>query len=103
MKEKTIEKLEELKNNLSYGINENYTNLMNICIDYDNDANDDLYLYDNLQEDYNFIDEEMLTYDIKSNANDLQYCKFMLQDIDLSNEIWKIGIFLTLTINLTML
>lgn len=59
---KVKEKLENLKNNLSYDLEENYCNLVNTLIDYDNETqgNNSIYLYDLLQESYDFIDNELL-------------------------------------------
>lgn len=62
LKSETIKKLEQLKNNFSYDIEENYTNMINIMIDYDNEAQDDLYLYDNCQNMVEFVDDETLEY-----------------------------------------
>lgn len=66
----TIKNFEELKENLTYDKEENYCNLVNIAIDYDNEAQDDLYLYDTIQELCNFVDEEILQQLIKENAKD---------------------------------
>lgn len=62
LKEETIKKLEELKNNLSYDYEENYCNMINIMIDYDNEAQDDLYLHDMCRELVDIVDEELLQY-----------------------------------------
>lgn len=62
LKKETIKKLEEVKNNLSYNNEENYRNMINTMIDYDNEAQDDLYLYDTTQELIEFVDDETLEY-----------------------------------------
>lgn len=62
LKEQTIKKLEEIKNNLSYDMEENYRNMVNTIIDYDNEAQDNLYLYDTVQELIEFVDDETLEY-----------------------------------------
>ena len=66
LKRKTIEELKEIKNTLSYDNGENYKNMINTLIDYDNEAQDNLYLYDTIQEMYNFVDDELLTYHIEN-------------------------------------
>lgn len=66
LKRKTIAELKEIKNTLSYDNEENYRRMINTLIDYDNEAQDNLYLYDSIQEMYNFIDDELLTYHIEA-------------------------------------
>lgn len=62
LKKETIEKLEELKDNLGYDNEENYCNMINTMIDYDNEAQDNLYLYDTTQNLVEFVDDETLEY-----------------------------------------
>ena len=62
LKIKTIEKLNELKNNLSYDNEDNYYEMINIMIDYDNEAQDDLYLHDSINDNVEFVDDESLKY-----------------------------------------
>lgn len=62
LKKETIKKLEEIKSNLSYDNEENYANMVNTMIDYDNEAQDSLYLYDTTQELVEFVDDEILKY-----------------------------------------
>ena len=65
LKKETIKKLEELKNNLSYDWERDYCDMINTMIDYDNEAQDDLYLYDNCRECVEFVDDETLQYYIE--------------------------------------
>ena len=66
-KEELIKQLENLKENLSSQTNEqNYCDLVNTLIDYDNENQTNLY--DTLREFYEFIDDELLEYLIKDNA-----------------------------------
>lgn len=61
LKKETIEKLKEIKSNLIAQTNEqNYCDMINAMIDYDNEDQDNLYLYDNTLEYYDFIDDELL-------------------------------------------
>lgn len=61
LKKETIEKLKEIKSNLAAQTNEkNYCDMINAMIDYDNEAQDNLYLYDNTLEYYDFIDNELI-------------------------------------------
>lgn len=66
-KEELIKQLENLKENLSSKTNEqNYCDLVNTLIDYDNE--NQTYLYDTLREFYEFIDEELLEYLIQEES-----------------------------------
>ena len=65
LKRKTINDLKEIQNTLSYDNEENYRRMINTLIDYDNEAQDKLYLYDSIYELYNFVDDELLTYHIE--------------------------------------
>lgn len=62
IKKETIKKLEEIKNNLSYDMEENYTKTINVLIDYDNEAQDTLYLCDRANEVVEVVDDESLQY-----------------------------------------
>lgn len=63
LRKDTIKKLKQLKENIhSWNIEENYTDIVNTLIDYDNNAQDNLYLYDNAQETTDFVDDETLPY-----------------------------------------
>lgn len=70
LKKETIKKLEELKEKLpSMCYDDIYCELDNILIEYDNEAQDNLYLCDALNEIGNFVDEEILP-DLIKNCND---------------------------------
>lgn len=61
LREKTIKELRKVKENLKNNYDEkNYCDMINAMIDYDNESQDNLYLYDNAMEYYNFIDNEIL-------------------------------------------
>ena len=62
LRKETIKKLKDIKNNLSYNLEKDYTNIVNTMIDYDNEAQDNLYLYDNCQQIIDFVDDETLEY-----------------------------------------
>lgn len=62
LRKATVKKLEEFKSNLNYDIEEDYRSMINIMIDYDNEAQDNLYLYDTIQELFDFVDDETLEY-----------------------------------------
>lgn len=71
LRKEIIKKLKDYKEYIDQSTeDENYTNLINIAIDYDNKAQDNLYLYDTIQELVNFIDEEILQQLIEINAKD---------------------------------
>lgn len=70
LRKDTIKKLKQLKENIhSWNIEENYTDIVNTLIDYDNEAQDNLYLYDNAQETTDFVDDETLPYYIEYQIN----------------------------------
>lgn len=63
LRKDTIKKLQEIKDNLkSWNTQDDYTDIINTLIDYDNNAQDDLYLYDNAQETTEIVDDETLPY-----------------------------------------
>ena len=80
LKKETIKKLEEIKKNLSYDNEENYCNMVNTMIDYDNEAQDDLYLYDTTQELIEFVDYEILEYLINQNKDSLSRLRYFIND-----------------------
>lgn len=81
LKEKTIKKFEELKERLFKNTTEeNYCTLVNTAIDYDNEAQDNLYLYDTIQELVYFVDEEIMEYLIKENSTSLCRLRYFIND-----------------------
>lgn len=90
LKKETIKKLEEIKNNLSYNNEENYTKMINTMIDYDNEAQDNLYLYDTTQELVNFVDDEILSYLIKENSDSVSRLRCFINDTNDDN-IYKLN------------
>lgn len=89
LKKETIKKLEEIKKNLSYDNEENYVNMVNTMIDYDNEAQDSLYLYDTTQELVEFVDDEILTYLIKENSDSVSRLRCFINDTNDDN-IYKL-------------
>lgn len=65
-----------LKNNLSYDMQENYTDLWNLCSDYDN-HHGGLHLTDRIQEEL-IIDDEQLEYLIQKNAGSLARLRYFI-------------------------
>ena len=62
MKNETIKKLKELKRTLKNESYETiYCKLANILINYDNETQDELYLYDRLKEMYEFVTDDELS------------------------------------------
>lgn len=58
-KVKVIEQLEELRGNLSHDMSRNYSDLWNLCADFDNENQGSPYLTDTIQE-AEFVDEYLL-------------------------------------------
>ena len=73
LKENTIKKLEELKSNLSFDYEKNYSEMLNILSDYDYEAQDSLYLYDNINDLVEFVDDETLKYYVDYQLNTFGY------------------------------
>lgn len=92
LKKETIKKLEEIKNNLSYNNEENYTNMINTMINYDNEAHDNLYLYDTTQELVTFVDDEILNYLIKENSDSITRLRFFINDTN-DDYIYKLNVY----------
>lgn len=90
LKEKTIKKLEELKEKLSgQTYEENYCDLVNTLVDYDNEAHDNLYLYDCMHEIVEFVDDEIMEYLIKECNNDIDRLRCFIGDTH-SDYIYKL-------------
>lgn len=91
LKKETIKKLKELKNNLSYDTEDNYCNLVNTLINYDNKAQDNLYLYDSCRECVEFLDEELLKYYIEYQIKEFGTCRvpYMFRSIEFEDSIYK--------------
>lgn len=83
LREKTIEELRKVKENLKNNYDEkNYCDMINAMIDYDNESQDNLYLYDNAMEHYNFIDNEILEQYITSELKEygVERIRYILGD-----------------------
>ena len=95
MKEETIKKLKELKDNLSYDNEENYCDLVNILIDYDNEMQDKLYLHDHLNDYLEIVDEETmqyyLEYQFKTFGTERLF--YMTRCLDYADSIYKVNAY----------
>lgn len=90
LRKETIKKLEEVKNNLSYNNDKNYCDMINTLIDYDNEAQDNLYLYDRIQEMTEFVDDEMLNnYLIKENSDSISRLRYFINNTQ-DDDIYKL-------------
>lgn len=92
LKKETIKKLEEIKNNLSYDNEQNYSDMVNTMIDYDNEAQDDLYLYDTTLELVDFVNDEILEYLIKENSDSVLRLRYFLNDTN-EDTIYKLNVY----------
>lgn len=92
LRKETIKKLEELKNNLSYSTEENYCDMINIMIDYDNEAQDKLYLDDMRREILKVVDEELLPYYLESN-NDPQRLFYAMMQVEYADDLYKVNAY----------
>jgi len=89
LRKEAIKALKDVKEELNWDMEENYCNMINIMIDYDNQAQDDLYLYDTTRERVEFIDEELLDYLIRDCDNDLGRLRCFIGDTYSAN-IYKL-------------
>lgn len=90
LKKETIKKLEKLKKEVIHMDYDNiYCDLINILVDYDNEAQDNLYLYDTLNEIVEFVDDEMIEYLIKNCNNDIDRLRCFIGET-YSSSIYKI-------------
>lgn len=91
LRKETIKKLEELKESLPIMDYETiYCDLINILVDYDNEAQDNLYLYDTLNDIIEFVGDEDLEYLIKGCDNDIDRLRCFIGDTYSSN-IYKLN------------
>lgn len=72
------DELLSLKSNLGYDMQGNYSDLWNLCVDYDNEHSD-LYLTDRITEE-NYVDDELLEYLIKENSTDIRRLRCFIGD-----------------------
>lgn len=95
LKIKTIEKLNELKNNLSYDNEDNYYEMINIMIDYDNEAQDDLYLHDSINDNVEFVDDESLKYYVEYQFKEFgpERLFYMTRHLQYCDSIYKINAY----------
>ena len=77
---KTITSFKKMKDNLSYNYDENYTKLINTAVDYDNETNHYLYLYDTIRDTVDFVEYESLSYHIGKCDNDISRLRFFIGD-----------------------
>ena len=83
LRQETIKKLEELKESLSKNLYEDsYAELISIATDYDNGAQDNLYLYDTINECVEFIGNEELKYYLQNEIErDVDRIFYIVQDV----------------------
>lgn len=96
MKKETIKKLEEIKENLkNQNEEENYCNIINILIDYDNEMQDELYLYDNFRDMINTVDEDTIQYYLEYQFEKfgLERVPYIFENVNYGSNIYKINDF----------
>ncbi len=64
--------------------------MVNTMIDYDNEAQDSLYLYDTTQELVEFVDDEILKYLIEKNSDSVSRLRCFINDTSDDN-IYKLN------------
>lgn len=90
LKRETIKKLEDLRGELPNMDYENiYCDLWNILADYDNEAQDNLYLCDALNEIVEFVDDEIMEYLIEACGNDIDRLRCFIGDTH-SSSLYKV-------------
>lgn len=96
LRKETIKKLEELKETISKNNTEtNYCNIINTLIEYDNNAQDNLYLYDNSKEIVDIIDNELLQYyleeQLKNNGAYSLY--YIFNELEHPDDLYKLNVY----------
>ena len=94
LRKETIKRLEEVKRNLYNNDNEtNYCNMINTMIDYDNEAQDELYLTDRCREMLEIVDDETLQYylDYQFKNFGMERVPCIFANVDHSASIYKIN------------
>lgn len=92
LRKETIKKLEELQSNLGYDTEETYCDMYNIMADYDNDAQDDLYLCDKLRDNLDVLDEELVQYYFQNNQG-LERLFYATRGIEYADSIYKVNAY----------
>lgn len=96
LRSETIKKLEEVKENLRKNDNEtNYCNMINTLIDYDNEAQDNLYLSDRYHELLEIVDEELIQYYLENQFKSfgMERAAYIFAGINYSDSIYKINTY----------
>lgn len=96
LRKETIKKLEELKETISKNNTEtNYCDIINTLIEYDNNAQDNLYLYDNSKEIVDIIDDELLQYyleeQLKNNGPYSLY--YIFNELEHPDDLYKLNVY----------
>lgn len=94
LRKETIKKLEEVKGNLINQDDEsNYCDMINTMIDYDNEAQDDLYLYDRCREMLDIVDDETLQYylDYQFKNFGMERVPYIFANVNYSASIYKVN------------
>lgn len=96
LRKETIKKLEELKETISKNNTEtNYCDIINTLIEYDNNAQDNLYLYDNSKEIVDIIDDELLQYyleeQLKNNGAYSLY--YIFNELEHPDDLYKLNVY----------
>ena len=89
-KRKFIRKLKEIKENLSYDYQKNYTEIYNACVDIDNEYGN-MYLCDHIH-DYGLLDEDDIQYWLERNNNDLDRLRFFIGDT-YSSDMYRLNAY----------
>ncbi len=89
-KRKFIQKLKEIKENLSYDYHKNYSEIYNACVAIDNKYGD-MYMCDKFH-DYGFIDEDDTQYWLEQNNNDLDRLRYFIGDT-YSSDMYRLNAY----------
>lgn len=73
-----IDNIEGMKDKLTYDSRKNYSEIWNMCSDYDSEHSG-VYLTDRIQE-HDFVDEEILEYIVNDNATDVSRLRCFIND-----------------------
>lgn len=92
LRKDTIKKLKGVKDNLGYDTEENYCNMINTAIDYDNEAQDRLYLCDKVYNTINVVDDETITYYLENNDG-LQRLFYATRGLEYADDLYQVDAY----------
>ncbi len=89
-KRNLIRKLKEIKENLSYDYQKNYSDIWDTCADFENEYGG-IYLCDHIH-DFGLLDEDDTQYWLEQNNNDLDRLRYFIGDT-YSSDMYRLNAY----------